>query len=172
MQKVLIVVDMQNDFIDGALGTPEAQSIVNNVINEIKSKKDKGYFILATQDTHYDNYLDTLEGQKLPIEHCIKNTTGWDIHKDIAKLIDKNNVIEKNTFGSEELIKVLKDLEPKEIEILGLCTDICVVSNALLLRAAFPNIPIYVKEDCCAGVNPELHESALKIMNSCQIDSI
>lgn len=171
MKKVLIIVDMQNDFIDGSLGTKEAQDIVNNVVESIKDKKDD-YLVLATQDTHFDNYLSTLEGKNLPVMHCIKGTPGWQIQEDIKVLIEDKNIFEKNTFGSEDLINYLKEYQPDEIELLGLCTDICVISNALLLRAAFPNTPISVIEDCCAGVTPEKHQSALNTMESCQIQVI
>lgn len=162
---------MQNDFIDGSLGTKEAQDIVNNVVESIKDKKDD-YLVLATQDTHFDNYLSTLEGKNLPVMHCIKGTPGWQIQEDIKALIEDKNIFEKNTFGSEDLINYLKEYQPDEIELLGLCTDICVISNALLLRAAFPNTPISVIEDCCAGVTPEKHQSALNTMESCQIQVI
>ncbi len=168
-EKVLIVIDMQNDFVNGTLGTPEAQSIVKNVVNEIKNKKNEGYKILATQDTHKTDYLNTLEGKNLPIEHCIENTYGWDLVEPIKNEIDSENIFIKYTFGSEELIDYLRENEPEEIEILGLCTDICVISNALMLRALYPDKEIILKEDCCAGVTPELHQDAINVMKSCQI---
>lgn len=168
MAKVLIVVDMQNDFIDGSLGTSEAQDIVNNVVREIEDKKNEDYLIVATQDTHHNNYLETFEGKNLPVEHCIKNTKGWEIPQNIKNKVDI--IIEKPTFGSKKLVDYLKKINPEEIELLGLCTDICVISNALLLREAFPNKVINVKENCCAGVTPELHKSALDVMKSCQIN--
>lgn len=169
--KFLIVVDMQNDFVTGSLGTKEAQAIVPNV----KARVESGEFkqIIYTKDSHYSNYLtSTLEGEKLSIEHCIKHTVGWNI---IPELQVKNIVVEKNTFGSLDLLEILEHLvfeEIDEIEICGLCTDICVVSNALLIRAKFPNLKIVVNANCCAGSTPELHEAALKVMESCQIDII
>lgn len=169
--KFLIVVDMQNDFVTGSLGTKEAQAIVPNVKARIESGEFKQ--IIYTKDSHYSNYLtSTLEGEKLPIEHCIKHTVGWNI---IPELQVKDIVVEKNTFGSLDLLEILEHLvfeENDEIEICGLCTDICVVSNALLIRAKFPNLKITVRANCCAGSTPELHEAALKVMESCQIDIV
>ena len=170
--KILLVVDMQNDFIDGSLGTKEAENIVNNVIKEIKNKKEQGYKILATQDTHQKNYLNTQEGKNLPIKHCIEGTEGWEIAEPIKELIDSNNIFKKNTFGSKDLYEYLKENEPEEVEILGLCTDICVISNALLIKALYPEKEIFLKENCCAGVTPELHNEAIDVMKSCQIQVI
>lgn len=172
MKKTLLVIDMQNDFIDQALGTSEAQEIVDNVIDTIKDRKDRGYEIIATQDTHQENYLETLEGKNLPVEHCIQGTTGWEFAPGIKELLVDEIVFEKPTFGSEKLIDYLKENPSEEIELLGLCTDICVLSNAILLRAAFPNTPVKVIENCTAGVTPELKESALNVMQSCQIERI
>lgn len=171
--KTLVVVDMQNDFVTGSLGTKEAQAIVPNV----KARVESGEFedIFYTKDTHYSNYLtSTLEGKKLPVEHCIKNTIGWDI---IPELQTEGFIAEKETFGSLEMLDdfIYYSGFPDagdEIEICGLCTDICVVSNALLIRAKFPNLKIIVRANCCAGSTPELHEAALKVMESCQIDVI
>lgn len=175
MKKILVVVDMQNDFIDKALGTKEAISIVGNVVEKIKENKDN--FIFATYDTHKENYLETLEGKKLPIEHCIYKTNGWEFNKDIEAALEScENVdrILKTTFGYmswENRIRALVNLgDIEEIEICGLCTDICVVSNALILRAIFPNVVIKVDSRCCAGVTPESHEAALTTMKMCQID--
>lgn len=172
--KFLVIVDMQNDFVTGSLGTKEARAIVPNV----KARVESGEFeeIFYTKDTHYSNYLtSTLEGKKLPVEHCIKNTIGWDI---IPELQTQGFITEeKDTFGSLEMLddfihySDFPDADD-EIEICGLCTDICVVSNALLIRAKFPNLKIIVRENCCAGSTPELHEAALKVMESCQIDVI
>lgn len=172
--KTLVVVDMQNDFVTGSLGTKEAQAIVPNV----KARVESGEFeeIFYTKDTHYSNYLtSTLEGKKLPVEHCIKNTIGWDI---IPELQTQGFITEeKDTFGSLEMLddfihySDFPDVDD-EIEICGLCTDICVVSNALLIRAKFPNLKIIVRANCCAGSTPELHEAALKVMESCQIDVV
>ena len=168
MKKVLIVVDMQNDFIDGSLGTPEAVSIVENVKAKIRSYPPEA--VIATMDTHGPDYLSTQEGRSLPVEHCIKGTDGWRIRPDIAVLLDGAVTVEKPTFGSMELAKrltAMPDLE--EIELIGLCTDICVVSNALLLKAAAPEVRISVDPACCAGVTPEKHRAALETMRSCQI---
>lgn len=172
--KTLVVVDMQNDFVTGSLGTKEAQAIVPNV----KARVESGEFeeIFYTKDTHYSNYLtSTLEGKKLPVEHCIKNTIGWDI---IPELQTQGFITEeKDTFGSLGMLDDFIHYSDfpdvgDEIEICGLCTDICVVSNALLIRAKFPNLKIIVRANCCAGSTPELHEAALKVMESCQIDVI
>ena len=166
--KILVVVDMQDDFVTGALGSPEAQAIVGNV----KARVESGEFnkIYYTKDTHTEDYMNTLEGQKLPIPHTIKNTKGWEI---IPELQVDGEIIEKPTFGSYKLIDTLTSgPEFEEIELCGVCTSICVVSNAIMIRAAYPNIPITVRANCCAGVTPELHEAALKVMESCQIEVI
>ncbi len=170
MRKILIVIDMQNDFIDGALGTKEAEAIVGNVKKKIRKYPAKDIFV--TMDTHTKKYLSTQEGKFLPVEHCIKGTNGWEIRKDIAELLQGAAVYEKPTFGSEKLARDLKKIaknEPVECEIVGLCTDICVVSNALLLKAAMPEIPIAVDASCCAGVTPQSHDAALQTMRACQI---
>lgn len=172
MKKSLIIIDMQNDFIDQALGTPEAENIVENVVEAIKDRKNQGYEIIATQDTHQENYLETLEGKNLPVEHCIEGTPGWEFAPGIKELLVDEIVFTKPTFGSEELINYLKENPSEEIELVGLCTDICVLSNAILLRAAFPNTPIKVIENCTAGVTPKLKEEALNVMQSCQIQRI
>lgn len=173
MQKVLVVIDMQNDFIDGALGTKEAQAIVSNVITKIKSYADGKIF--ATRDTHEDDYLETSEGKHLPVPHCIKGTEGWNIQKDVADALSKAGaeLIDKPTFGSELLAERLYEMakeEEIEIELAGLCTDICVVSNALLLKAKLPETAIKLDASCCAGVTPESHEAALLTMKMCQIE--
>ncbi|MBR4164320.1 MAG: cysteine hydrolase [Solobacterium sp.] len=166
---VLIVVDMQNDFIDGALGTAEAVKIVDRVTEEIG--KDCYDQVIATLDTHEENYMQTLEGKYLPVPHCIDGTEGWKIRKEIMDALEKRNalLIKKPTFGSEVLVEKIKELQPDTITLVGLCTDICVISNALLLRAACRNTEMGVVQDCCAGVTPEKHEAALKVMESCQI---
>lgn len=172
--KILIAVDMQNDFISGSLGTKEAQSIVPKVKKRLNKAIDEKYKIIFTKDTHYDDYLNTAEGKKLPIKHCIKETYGWEIHPELR--IDNALIIEKNTFGSLKLLDILKDLNKKEpieeIELLGLCTDICVISNALLIKAAFIDTPIKVNRNLCAGVTPQSHENAISTMEMCQIDII
>jgi nicotinamidase-related amidase len=180
--KILIVVDMQNDFITGSLGTPEARDIVPNVKAKIDKAVENGDIIVYTRDTHFTNYLDSKEGQKLPVEHCIMNTDGWKI---VDELLPKGGyeryfVYDKFTFGDVELpLKVIeyasaigfKSSNIDEIELVGLCTDICVVSNALIFKAAFYSMfDISVDATCCAGVTPESHEAALKTMEMCQID--
>lgn len=173
MSKLLIVVDMQKDFIDGALGTAEAQSIVSGVNAKIKEYDANGHWVIFTADTHYSDYLDTQEGTVLPIPHCIKGTPGWEISSALFRPEDAP-VIEKDTFGSRELALLLTELQqagkaPDEIELVGLCTDICVISNALLVKAFLPEVPVSVDSSCCAGVTPESHEIALKSMEMCQI---
>ncbi|CAK7042275.1 amidase [Tissierella sp. P1] len=173
MKKVLIVVDMQNDFIDGALGTKEAVNIVPNVIQKIKKFKGK---VIYTKDTHNKDYLSTQEGKKLPVEHCIEGTPGWELHKNIQELIEdaQTNIYNKDTFGSKELVQELIEIDKKEkiegIELIGLCTDICVISNALLIKAFLPEVKISVDAKCCAGVTPESHQNALNAMKMCQIE--
>ena len=174
MKKILVVVDIQNDFVDGALGTPEAVAIIDNAVEKIKSFDGD---IFVTYDTHYENYMDTLEGKKLPVPHCIKGTDGWRLNEKIAEALkDKNyKSVEKLTFGSVELPDLVKEAignETAEITLIGLCTDICVVSNALLLKANFLNSEIYVDSSCCAGVTPETHNAALQTMKCCQINII
>lgn len=171
--KILVVVDMQNDFVYDVLGTPEARAIVPNV----KARIESGEFekIFFTKDTHDKNYMNTLEGQKLPAPHCIKNTKGHNIIPELNT--DNSTIIEKPTFGSYDLIKHIKDLnnqqeEINEVEICGLCTDICVISNCLMIRAALPNTKVVVRANCCAGVTPESHNKAIDIMKMCQIDII
>lgn len=170
MRKILVVVDMQNDFIDGALGTPEAVAIVENVKARIREYDKADVFV--TMDTHFPEYLQTQEGRNLPVEHCIRGTDGWQIRSDIAELLTDEHVYEKPTFGSVALAKDIAEIAAKEeieIELLGLCTDICVVSNALLLKANMPEVKITVDHTCCAGVTPESHEAALMTMQMCQI---
>ena len=180
MKKILIVVDMQNDFVYGALGTPEAQAIVPNVKKKIEEYKSRGDSIIFTQDTHYDNYLDTPEGKMLPVKHCIRLTDGWNVHQDLIEAMgdDEYLVIEKPTFGSINLMWEIEDMidfyadKDEELEFVGLCTDICVVSNVLMAKAYYPDLKITVDASCCAGVTPEKHNAALEVMKSCQIDVI
>ena len=170
-RKILVVVDMQNDFVDGALGTKEAQGIVPSVVEKIKSYPKEDVFF--TMDTHPENYLQTREGQKLPVPHCIRGTGGWDLSPALKEALDTTLKVEKPTFGSLKLPELVREIsggQPESIELVGLCTDICVVSNALLLKAAFPEARIQVRKDCCAGVTPEKHAAALETMASCQID--
>ena len=174
MKKLLIVVDMQKDFIDGALGTPEAVAIVDNAVRKIEEFDGD---VIVTYDTHSENYMDTREGKNLPVPHCIKGTEGWMLDKKIQAAVDKKAAvaIEKPTFGSISLPEYIREnYNPSEIEIelIGLCTDICVVSNALLLKASFPEITIKVNADCCAGVTPESHTAAITTMKMCQIEIV
>lgn len=173
MRRILIVIDMQNDFIDAALGTKEAVAIVEAVKDKIRSYPAAD--VIATMDTHGKNYMQTQEGKYLPVPHCIRETEGWQIRPDIADLLTEAKIYEKPTFGSTALAADLRDLSEKEeieIELIGLCTDICVVSNALLLKAMMPEVKILVDASCCAGVTPEKHLAALETMRSCQIQVI
>ncbi len=169
MQNILLVIDMQNDFIDGALGTPEAVAIVPNVREKIRNFDGT---VLFTRDTHGENYMETQEGKNLPVPHCIRGTDGWQIRPELEEL-RVTEPIDKGTFGSDELGKILRDLNDEDpigtITVIGLCTDICVISNALLAKAFLPEVPIEVDASCCAGVTQESHENALKAMASCQI---
>ena len=180
-QKILVVVDMQNDFVDGSLGTKEAESIVSSVckkINEARTKEKA--MVFATKDTHTVNYLETREGRFLPVKHCIKGTEGWQINNKVAEALEDAAIIEKYSFGSLTLPDVIaeelqiREIAPKdaEIELIGLCTDICVISNALILKARFPETDIFADASCCAGVTPEKHLAALETMRSCQIEII
>lgn len=173
MSKLLIVVDMQNDFIDGALGTPQAVEIVDRVDEKIREYDEKGDLVIFTADTHSEDYLDSQEGKNLPVPHCIKGTHGWKISSRLFHPED-SPVIEKDTFGSKDLGIMLMELKragkaPEKIELIGLCTDICVISNALMVKAFLPEVPVSVDSSCCAGVTPESHENALKAMEMCQI---
>lgn len=174
MKKILVVVDMQKDFVDGALGTAEAVQIVGNVVEKINSFDGE---IIVTYDTHFENYLNTSEGEKLPVEHCIKGTAGWNLDLDVQSALEnrKYRAVEKLTFGSVELPSLIGEITKGEefsVELVGLCTDICVVSNALILKASYPEVPITVDSSCCAGVTPETHNSALSTMKMCQINVI
>lgn len=171
MRKILVVVDMQKDFIDGALGTKEAKAIVDRAVKVIESYEARDIF--ATRDTHQENYLNTQEGKKLPVVHCVEGTPGWEINEKIAAAIKDAVIIDKPTFGSVRLAEELSKIaaaEETEITLLGLCTDICVVSNALLIKAFLPETPVRVAASCCAGVTPESHEAALATMRMCQIE--
>ncbi|MBQ7861273.1 MAG: cysteine hydrolase [Clostridia bacterium] len=174
MKKILIVVDMQNDFVDGALGTKEAVSIIDNACNKINSFNGD---IFITLDTHEENYLSTQEGKKLPVPHCIKGTNGWRLNNKIEKSLQGKNftVIEKATFGSQKLAETIKEKykdDELSVELIGICTDICVISNALTIRAYNTECEITVDSSCCAGVTPETHSAALEVMKSCLINII
>lgn len=169
MSKILIVVDMQNDFINGALGTKEAAAIVPYVKDVIESFDGKVYF---TRDTHFENYMETQEGAYLPVPHCIKETDGWQIRTELD-VLRRTEAIDKLTFGSSALVDVLKaEKDIESITFVGLCTDICVISNALVVKAFFPEVPLIVDAKGCAGVSPESHQRALEAMNVCQIKII
>ena len=183
MKKILVVVDMQNDFVDGSLGSKEAEEIVPAVVRKIGEPWDG---IIVTLDTHGPDYLSSKEGEKLPVEHCIKGTPGWELNEEVAKALEGKDAIfvEKPTFGSMEVVNAAlriigesPSVEPAgtvaEVTLIGLCTDICVVSNALLLKAAgWNNMDIAVDPECCAGTSPERHAAALDTMASCQINII
>lgn len=191
--KILVVVDMQKDFIDGSLGTAEAQAIVPKVVDLIKAEANEDTIIIFTMDTHTEDYLNTLEGKNLPVAHCIEDTDNWRIHSDVARAyVDVSKkycnkefttagcctpaIIEKPTFGSIQLQNLLFEIddefEIEEITFCGLCTGICVLSNAILAKATLPEVPINVVADCCACVSPESHETALNAMKLCQINII
>ena len=172
MRKILIVVDMQNDFIDGTLGTPEAVAIVDNVKRKIEGFDGE---VLFTRDTHFENYLDTQEGKSLPVMHCIKGTQGWQIRSELDAL-RKTDAIDKLTFCSSTLFELLEDENARErideITLVGLCTDICVISNAIGIKAFLPEVKVVVDSSCCAGVTVESHNNALDAMKMCQIEII
>ena len=185
--KLLVIVDMQNDFIYGSLGTPEAQAIVPVMVERLKEYEQEQPLVLFTKDTHHNNYMDTQEGKNLPIPHCIEDTSGWSICKPISSVVDRNphfyfyssddimgSRIYKNTFGSIRLAELINECEDEidEVVFMGVCTDICVVSNALLVKAYCPELKITVDASCCAGVTPETHKAALTTMKMCQINVI
>ena len=169
MRDYLIVVDMQNDFIDGALGTAEAQAIVENVAEKIKGFDGK---VIFTRDTHGEDYMETQEGANLPVPHCIKGTAGWEIRAELEAL-RKEPAVDKPTFGSVELAHLLAKENAAEpigsVTLIGLCTDICVISNAMIIKATMPEVPVIVDAACCAGVTPKSHKNALEAMKMCQI---
>lgn len=172
MKKILVVVDMQKDFVDGALGSKEAIAIVPSVVKKISEFDGEIY---VTYDTHFENYMDTAEGKMLPVPHCIKDTDGWKLNDEVEQALAAKNYtpVEKKTFGSVDLPILIKKAVGDEeftVELIGLCTDICVVSNALIIKANFPEAPINVDAACCAGVTPKKHKAALETMRSCQID--
>ncbi|MBR5518795.1 MAG: cysteine hydrolase [Clostridia bacterium] len=174
MKKILIVVDMQKDFVDGALGSKEAVAIVDNVVKKVEEFDGD---IIVTYDTHPENYMETQEGKNLPVPHCIKGTDGWKLDLKVQSALDKKTfkAIEKPTFGSTELPEYIRanyNPEEVEIELIGLCTDICVVSNALLLKANFLETKVSVDASCCAGVTVESHNAALTTMKMCQVNVI
>ena len=172
MKHFLVVVDIQNDFVDGALGTNEAQGIIENCVSKIENFDGE---IFVTYDTHTEDYLSTSEGKKLPVVHCVKDTYGWQLNEKIASALEGKayTAVEKPTFGSTKLPQLIADRagdEDFDITLIGLCTDICVVSNALILKANFSEKEIYVDSNCCAGVSVATHNSALDTMRTCQIN--
>lgn len=166
MKRTLIVVDMQNDFIDGVLGTKEAVAIVDNVKNKIREYADRGDEIIFTRDTHHEDYMETNEGKHLPVPHCIEGTHGWEVADGLA--VPGAIYIDKPSFGYTEW----KNYDLQDVEMVGLCTDICVVSNALMIKALYPEINVRVDAGCCAGVTPESHEAALTTMAMCQVEVV
>jgi nicotinamidase-related amidase len=172
MRKILIVVDMQNDFVTGSLGSAEAQAIVPNVVEKVRTWDPNNLYF--TLDTHHSNYKETLEGKYLPVEHCVWGTNGWKLIDELFSYVEEDSqLIDKYTFGFEGWgRKYFDDYDDVEFELVGLCTDICVVSNALALRMFYPNAKITVDASCCAGVTPEKHLAALEVMKSCQIEVI
>ena len=175
--KILLVIDMQNDFLHGALKNEEGIKIIPRVVEIIKEYKKNNDLIVATRDTHYNNYLNTQEGINLPVVHCIKDTYGWQINEDIKKALGDAVIFDKPAFGSVDLALYLKEKynnvqKELEITLVGVCTDICVISNAMLIKASLPEAKINVLKDLCAGVSAESHNNALKAMESCQINVI
>ncbi len=179
-KKILVVVDVQNDFVYGSLGSDEAVAVVPNIVKKVNEYKNNGDFIIFTKDTHEVNYLNTQEGRKLPVEHCIRNTYGWEIISELAveeEFPDFKKIRYKDTFGYHwdwlPWIGMFElDKPTYEVEIIGLCTDICVITNALCLKTEFPEVEITVDSSCCAGSTPERHKAALEVMKSCQINVI
>ena len=170
-KKVLIVIDVQNDFVTGSLGTPEAQAIVPNVVKKVEEYRSRGDVVIFTADTHYDNYLDTQEGKKLPVPHCIFGTPGYKIIPELqAKQSTLEKIYPKESFGYKW--DICPWMECYDVEIIGLCADICVVTNALCLKTCYPDIELTVDASCCAGTTPEKHKAALDVMESCQINVI
>ena len=167
---LLIVVDMQNDFINGSLGTKEAQAIVPAVKARILEAMEDRWQVIFTKDTHSIDYLKTQEGKNLPIKHCLRGSDGWQLHPELQDLSIGSSVFEKGSFGSLELAEYVSSLNPDAIEVIGLCTDICVVSNVALLKAYCPEVPMSVRANCCAGVTPEAHEHALATLKSLQVE--
>ena len=173
MRKILVVIDMQNDFIDGVLGTKEAYAILPEVVKKIKEYPPEDVFV--TRDTHEHNYLDTTEGKHLPVKHCIYGTDGWQLAPEIKQVLSGAEIIDKPTFGSTslaEMLKLLSQDEKIEIEICGVCTDICVIANAILLKTYMPEVEITLDSACCAGSTPKKHVEALSVMQSCHINII
>ena len=170
MKKLLIVVDMQNDFVSGSLGSEDAAAIVENVVEKVKQAESENTEIIFTRDTHGEDYLNTQEGRHLPVVHCVKGTHGWEIVDELLPYVKE--VVDKPTFGSLELADIVREKGYTDVEVVGLCTDICVVSNVMILKAVLPEAVITVDSRCCAGVTKESHQSALDTMRMCQAEII
>ena len=173
MRDILIVVDMQKDFIDGALGTAEAVAIVPSVVDKVRSFEGD---IIFTRDTHFENYADTQEGHNLPVLHCVRGTAGWEICKELKPFTGNAQIVDKVTFGSMELGPLLQELHEEDaissVTVVGLCTDICVISNVMIIKAFLPEVPVIVDAACCAGVTPDSHRTALDAMKMCQVQIV
>jgi len=171
MKRILVVIDMQKDFVDGTLGTKEAVGIVDSVVDKIKSFDGE---VIFTRDTHYEDYMNTQEGKNLPVVHCIKDTDGWQLDSKVAAVVpDGAKIFDKPTFGSTELARYINEINQaegiEEVVMIGLCTDICVISNAMMVKAFMPEVQISVDASCCAGVTPQSHDNALEAMKMCQV---
>lgn len=171
MDKILVVVDMQNDFVTGSLGSAEAQQIIPAVVDKVRNFDGT---VVFTRDTHHENYMETQEGHNLPVPHCYEGTEGWEIIPELKELSQGRKIFDKPTFGSIELASFIRDEADKrngqlEVELIGVCTDICVVSNALMIKAYNIEVPVSVDSKCCAGVTPAAHDAALATMKSCQV---
>ena len=169
LKKLLVVIDMQTDFIDGVLGTKEACAILPNVKKKIEIYQKNKDSVIFTKDTHHSNYLDTQEGKNLPVSHCIEGSAGWNIHPELSSFTKNSPCFCKPSFGSIDLATYIKEQAFDEIELIGVCTDICVISNAILIKAFAPESHIIVDASCCAGVTPKSHSTALEAMKMCQI---
>lgn len=170
MKKALVVIDMQNDFITGALGNEECREVVPKVVKRVQKAVDDKMDLIFTQDTHQENYLSTQEGRKLPVPHCIKNTDGWKLIPELEETArQKGKIFTKETFGSKSMAEYIKEYGYDEVELVGVCTDICVISNAMTIKSFAPELEIVVNESCCAGVSVQSHQIAIEAMKACQI---
>lgn len=173
MKKALVIIDMQNDFIYGVLGNDECRAIVPEVVKRVQRAVDDNTDIIFTQDTHQEDYLSTQEGRKLPVSHCIRHTDGWKIIPELAEAAEQRGIIfTKETFGSRAMAEYIREHDYEEIELIGVCTDICVISNAMTIKAFAPELEISVNESCCAGVTPQSHRTAVEAMKACQINIV
>jgi nicotinamidase-related amidase len=172
MGKVLVVVDMQNDFIDGVLGTKEASAILPEAVSRIKAAKEAGYEIVLTMDTHDTNYFSSQESKFVPVAHCVEGEYGWQLNSDIAAVTQGDKVFKKSTFASTRLADYLKSTRCEEVEIIGVCTDICVICNAIIIKTLLPETPVIVNSSCCAGTTKKAHNCALQTMKNCCVKVI